>query len=187
MIVAGRIDRVVERETKFGKMYSLQVAGEFYGLGKALGGVAAGDFVEFEAEKNERGYLDIKKGTIKPGTAPAAAPVKAVSNNTGSTTGSGQTSGYSDNRQDSIVYQSSRKDALEFVSMLREEGLIDYGKAKGADKIAILETYVDKTTEHFIAEVKQGKAFPSQGEPKAAAVKSAPAEDNGFPDDQMPY
>lgn len=154
-IISGRVDRVVERTTKFGPFYSIQLQGTYYGLGKSANGVSDGDNVEFIATQNEKGFWDIQKGSLKP----IAAPV--VSDKPQPATGETKSS-YTDTRQDSIVYQSSRKDAIEFVTLLVEQGMIDFGKAKGADKQAIVETYLDKFTEHFVTEVQQNKPFLSQ-------------------------
>jgi hypothetical protein len=57
-------------------------------------------------------------------------------------------------RQNSITYQSARKDALQFVQILQEAGKIDLGKLKGAEAIEALEVYVDNYTERFYQDTK---------------------------------
>lgn len=150
-VIRGQVERVVETPTKFGSLFGFFVDGKRYGAGKSANGVSPGDWVEFSVTQNEKGYLDIDKGSIKPVPAPSGATSPS------SVKASAPTTPYVDTRQDSIVYQSSRKDALHFIQVLMDGGLVDFGKAKNADKIAILETYLDKYTEHFISEVKANK------------------------------
>lgn len=52
-------------------------------------------------------------------------------------------------RQDSIVYQSSRKDALVFLALLVEQGAIKLAGAKAEPKREQLEEYLDEITATF--------------------------------------
>lgn len=168
-IVKGVVERLSEKEGKFGLQCGAKVGETWYDLGKTKMGLREGDSVEFQATQNERGYWRIDKGTIKPVEAPVAASVPVgASARAGSTA-----SAYKDNRQDSIVMQSSRKDALEFVKLLVEVGAVDFGKAKGADKQAIAEAYVDKYTDHFVEEVTALKTSPMQSV-ETETVEDAP-------------
>jgi len=172
-VINGQVERVVEKQGKFGAMFSLLVNGNWYGTGKTSGGVKPGDYVEFAAETNARGFTDVVKGTLKPAPAPAGK--------TASVAAPAASSNSYDSRQDSIVFQSSRKDALAFVGLLLTAGKLDFGKAKGADAIAVLEAYVDKFTEHFVAEAKSGEPYPSQADDKAAAEARGEIEADRIP------
>lgn len=174
-LIKGLVESVKSNEGKFGPMFTIYVGGVGYGTGKNSMGASSGDYVEFTATQNDRGYWNVDKGTLKPATAPAGASAPAQNKPTTAPVG--------DARQDSIVFQSSRKDALEFVKILQAAGKIDFGKSKGADSISILETYVDKFTEHFVAEAKQHKTFSAQGE-KAAAAETKSSDDDG---DELPF
>jgi hypothetical protein len=179
-LIKGLVESVKSNEGKFGPMYSIYVNGTGYGTGKNSQGASAGDFVEFAAVQNERGYWNVEKGTLKPTSAPAgvSAPAAAPTNRPAATTNP-----VGDARQDSIVFQSSRKDALEFVKLLQAAGKIDFGKSKGADSIAILETYVDKFTEHFVSEAAQRKTFPAQ----SAKTDTAAGDSAEDPNDALPF
>jgi hypothetical protein len=178
-LIKGLVESVKSNEGKFGPMYSIYVNGTGYGTGKNSQGASAGDYVEFAAIQNDRGYWNVEKGTLKPTAAPAgvSAPATAPANRPAATTNP-----VGDARQDSIVFQSSRKDALEFVKLLHAAGKIDFGKSKGADSIAILETHVDKFTEHFVSEAAQRKTFPAQSAKAETPVDTA--DDLG---DSLPF
>lgn len=175
--ISGQVQEVTKFDGKFGPMYTLVVDGQKYGIGKTTEGVKAGDWIEFSFVKNAKGYNDVEKGTLRAIDAPQgkSAPAKT-----------GQTNNYVDTRQDSIVLQSSRKDALHFLEIVANKGLVDVGKAKGADALAIYELFLDKYTEHFVSECKQLKTFSSQdvdAEDKEATGKV------GLPDfdDAIPF
>lgn len=174
MQVTGRVERVLETPTKFGSLFSIVVNDTRYACGKTAGGVSAGDWVKFSAEQNPKGYWGIEKNTLVPVPPPTAqtAPVASAPK---------QAAPYVDTRQDSIIYQSSRKDALVLVQMLMAANLIDFGKAKGAAKIDIVEMFVDKYTEHFIDEVKSNKTHC------LSADEETPPSDEAFPEDKINF
>lgn len=179
MIVSGQVERVNSRDTQYGKSYSVLVEGKWYGTGKTAMGTNNGDWVAFEAEENKRGFWDVLKGTMKPAPAPASASKPVAQGSTAIAAVP-----YVDKRQDSIIYQSSRNAAIPFVELLHTVGAIEYGKAKGAQKQAIVELYVDKYTDHFVEETNKQKAFASQ-ESDDSVVKSV---SDDFVDDQdLPF
>jgi hypothetical protein len=108
---------------------------------------------------------------------------------------------YVDVRQDSIIYQSSRKDALEFMKILTDGQLIDFGNAKGAQKIELLEVYLDHYTTRFMEDVKRlappehdspvGAAAPAEAtalaKPARKAKEAAPATSEEEWDDELPF
>lgn len=153
----GVIERLSEKEGKFGPQCGAKVGDIWFDLGKTKMGLREGDSVEFQATQNERGYWRVEKGTIKPVEAPVSASTLVQTSK-----GTGSAAPYKDPRQDSIIHQSSRKDAIETVKLLAELNIIDFGKAKGADKQAIVETYVDKYTDHYVEETKAMKTSPMQ-------------------------
>lgn len=176
-LVQGAVERISEKQGKFGLQIGVKVNETWYDV-KKRGGMQEGDFVEFQATQNERGFWKITDGSLKAVDAPADVS-KAVGTRTSSNTGTGgkgQTFS-NDGRQDSIIYQSSRKDALEFVNLLFHASVIDLGKSKNmADRQAMLETYLDKYTTHFIEEVKAGKPSAMQRETEEAVKgKARPA------------
>jgi hypothetical protein len=181
--IKGQVERVVETPGKFGPMFGVYVSGTRYGSGKTSQGAMPGDWVEFSASQNAKGYWDIDKGTLKPSAAPAGATAFAPSVSKAPNVVSGTT--WKDDRQDSIIHQSSRKDALHFLQILMDGNLIDFGKAKNADKIDIMEAFLDKYTDHFIEEVKANKTSrASEEKPKDGAS----ADKDGAPfDDELPF
>lgn len=67
-MVSGVVDRISERDGKFGKMYSIKLRDNdvWYGLkGYRPGAVKQGQVVEFEAAQNARGYWDADGKNIR--------------------------------------------------------------------------------------------------------------------------
>lgn len=153
MQIQGFLDRVNEKNTNFGKMYDLVVAGKSYGVGKyAPKGVAAGDYIQFEAtQKPGSNFWNVQSGSLskidKPaGIAPAPAP-------------SG--SGSYDDRQVVISKQSALNSALTFVQLLVAADALPIAKkdmttAKAADA---LQAVVDHYTDLFYKQ-STGQDFP---------------------------
>lgn len=183
-IIRGRVDYVNESPSKFpGKpsFYRLKINGTQYGLGRnALPN--QGDTVEFTATQ-KGDFWNIDDGTLQPVKVTrdgAIAPTSSAP--VGPAAAGNSYAAQQDTRQDSIIYQSSRKDALQFVELLNTVGAIDFGKMKGADRAAVLEKYVDEFTTHFVTEVKANKASPSQ----AVTQKAAAATADDF-EDELPF
>lgn len=129
-------------------MYKGAVGGKWVSFGFDQPKVAKGDYVEIVTEM-ENDFEVVKSARkIDPpaaGTASSAhGPVVTVP--------------YIDKRQASIVYQSSRKDALEFVNLLIAQDALPVssaktsaGKAKRYEEILAL---VDKLTVQFFYDVE---------------------------------
>lgn len=136
----GFVTKIDNRQTKFGTYYDVYVDNKNMGGGKfPPKGVAEGDFVEYEMEKNARGYEQIKAGTLRKVEAPAG--VKAPAAPAPST--------ISMDKQDVISRQAALNSALSFVNVLVAAGGIPEGKtltpAKKAEKLeAILLSYTAK-------------------------------------------
>lgn len=174
MLVQGVVEKVQEYPSKYqdkwGKakpsMWAFFVDNIRYSAGNVKP-PAVGSNVSFEAAQDDKGYWNADGSTIKVSQAVTntqAPPVGQIPN---------KTLAFNDVRQDSIIYQSSRKDALEFVGMLLNAGLIDFGKAKSASKTDIVEIYVDNYTTRFFNDCKRlappEHDSPVDAEPIAAA------------------
>ena len=170
MLVQGIVEKVQEYPSKYqdkwGKakpsMWAFFVDNTRYSAGNVKP-PAVGSNVSFEAAQDEKGYWNADGSTIKTGPAVVAEKPAAVVGM------GGKVPAFNDVRQDSIIYQSSRKDALEFVGMLLQAGLIDFGKAKSASKTDIVEIYVDNYTTRFFDDCKR-LAPPEHGSPVDAQL-----------------
>lgn len=196
MLIQGVVERVQEYPSKYqdkwGKpkpsMWAMIVDNTRYSLG-TVKPPAQGTSVRFEATQDEKGYWNADGSTLatQAASTPTAAPAATA-----------QAGKVVDLRQDSIIYQSSRKDSLEFVSMLLANGLIDFGKAKGAQKIEMVEIFLDTYTTRFFDDCKRlappEHNSPVDAEPIAEAQalakparKAKPVEaTEGFEDD-LPF
>lgn len=206
MTIAGFVEKLQEYPSqykdKFDKpkpsMWAAIVDNTRYTLGNhKWAPVKEGEYISFEASQDAKGYWVADVSTLKK----EAAPEKAVAETAGPVTNAGVTrSVANDPRQDSIIYQSQGTRALNFVDLLLRNNLIDFGKAKGAQKIEIVEIYMDNYTQRFFDDVKR-LAPPEHDSPvdaeTAAAVTAiakpvrkpkaeAPASD-GFEDDDLPF
>ena len=137
----GFITKIEERDTKFGKYYDLHVGSEKLGMGKfPPKGMAVGDYVRYEVETTDKGYKNLKNGSLekleKPAGVEPPKPPKA------STIGL--------DRQDVISRQAALNSALQFLEVLTANDALPAGAKnlspdKKADKIeAILMEYVQR-------------------------------------------
>jgi len=147
-----------------------------YGTGKVAAPVKEGDYIEFEAEQKGQ-YWNADPRTIKQLAKPTVpsnvevAPKRTWVPDT--------------DRQDSIIYQSSRKDSIETVKLLIESNALDFGKAKTvAQKVELVEMYIDKFTVRYFDDTKR-LAPPEHPVEEAKAQTPKPAE--LFPDDDIPF
>lgn len=172
-------------------MFSMVVDGTRYSTKSKDMSKLEGKYVEFEAEQSGE-YWNADPSTVKE----IPAPTKGPSKSNGAVAPSTATA---NDRQDSIIYQSSRKDAIEMVNAMLTAGLIDFGKAKGAQKMELYEVYVDHYTVRLFDDTKR-LAPPQHADPRDAelpeaassiarpARKAKPAEqDNDFADDDIPF
>ncbi len=136
---------------------------------KRFGGIVEpGKVIEFEATPNSDGKSTTVQGDIREVVqAPAASPgTPAMPNNTG--------------RDNSIQYQSARKDALEFVKLLVSTEGLKLGKDAGK-KEGILFAALDRYTSFFFKDIVTLGAVvreaESEGEPEAPAAEAASGDD----------
>jgi len=148
MIVTGQIEKIAIKKTQYGDYYDAYVNGTKYGIGKKRPAFSDGDWVTFEAEQNEKGFYNADPTTFKK------VEPKTKTSTTASTGETKRTWVPDDKRQDSISYQAARNSALVFVDLLLKAEKVDFGKMKGADSIALLETYVDNYTTRFFEDTK---------------------------------
>ena len=140
--VSGELKVIKKNDHGF---YSVKIGDTWYGTGKkeAPAGVAQGDMVEGEFILEKEKYKNITKAGLTK--AAKVAPAGA--------TGAGEktTSSWAA-KDDSIRYQSSRKDALTLLGL---PGVLDsiVGKAKPADRQGLVEALVDKYTASYFEDV----------------------------------
>lgn len=144
--ISGVVERKGERATSAGTTYSITVDNVNYGFYKTVPKCSEGDYVEFYAKQNGN-YWNADAKTLKLIDRPASPPKPQPA-------AKGAWVPDKD-RQDSIIYQSARKDALEFVQVLLTAGILDLGKSKtAAGKIEVAEIYLDKYTQRFFEDTK---------------------------------
>lgn len=144
----SKVNGIVEEKgnniTKAGVTWYLKIDNIRYGFYKTEPKCKQGDFVEFDASQNGN-YWNAEAKTLRVMPGAQQPKVSAGIPATGKSTWVPDK-----DRQDSIIYQSARKDALEWVQILSAHGLIDVGKSKNnADKIKAMEVYLDNYTKRF--------------------------------------
>lgn len=107
----GRIQKINERDGQYGKMFSIQVDGQWYSAGKYPPKAIEGDYVEFEwvAKGNYR--------NADPKTIRKAAPQSGASTG-GSVQSAGPAAPFVDKRQEIISAQWGINAAIETVGIL---------------------------------------------------------------------
>ena len=150
--------------------YSVKIDGTWYGMdSKKDPGVVQGDIVEGSYFlKNDKYKTITKAGLTK--AAKSVAPVGATSS--GSPGGTNWTA-----KDDSIRYQSSRKDALAFLGL---PGVLEsiVGKAKPADKVGLVEALVDKYTAGYFEDVATFGAVARANGTTTEDPAAPPADDS---------
>jgi hypothetical protein len=140
--VSGEVSVVViKNQTKSGKplrspLYSINMNDTWFNFGFDNPKVSKGDSVSFEAKKDQYGMV---------GDASSVVVNSSVGNSAGSSVAVVATS--SNNRQNSIVYQSSRKDAINVVGILLDVDAISLPAKK--DKMDVILSLVDTITEEY--------------------------------------
>ncbi len=161
--VSGELKVVKKNDFGF---YSVKIGDTWYGTGSKNepAGVAKGDIVEGEFELEKGKYKTITKSGL-------TKVAKQTSSSAGSTGGATNWAA----KDDSIRYQSSRKDALAFLAL---PGVLDavVAKAKPADKVGIIESLVDKYTASFFEDVATFGAV-ARAAGTAATDPAAPPND----------
>jgi hypothetical protein len=149
--------------------YSVKIDGTWYGTGsKKDPGVVAGDIVEGEFELEKGKYKTITKSGLKKTAAPAGAAQQDKQQSTGTNWAA---------KDDSIRYQSSRKDALAFLGL---PGVLEsiVGKAKPADKVGLVEALVDKYTAGYFEDVATFGAVARANGTTTEDPAAPPSEDD---------
>jgi len=201
--VVGFVEKVTEYPSKFkGKdsAWAAIVDNVRYSFGfSRWQPVKEGEYVGFEASQDAKGYWVADLSTIKKEQAPA----KQTGSSSQRAAASSGVAPAGDLRQDSIIYQSQGTRAVAFVDMLLRNSLVDFGKAKGAQKIELVEVYVDHYTKRFFDDVKR-LAPPEHESPvdaeapaevtaiakpprKKVAAPAAEEDEGDFADDVLPF
>ena len=171
--VIGAIEHITSRTTSYGEMYDVEINGKRYGHGKVKPKFLAGDCVKFSVLRNGQ-YMNVRPGTMEkhdvaqptPATTVLAAVEKAPTPTSGGTYASKE-----DSRQNSIVLQSARKDAIEVTKLLLQADACGI-KAKDtwATKHELLLGLVNDLTRRFYHNVIDWKEFAGPTPPKIAPV-----------------
>ena len=142
--VTGIVEAVsAKTETKAGKklrspMYSFKLDdGNWYGCGFDNPHINKGMTVFFNFEEGQYG----KQAVVSSMEVVEEAATKPA-------TAGGPATSYSNDRQNSIVCQSSRNDALEFAKLAQETGALVLPTSK-ANKLEALEAFVEMYTDKF--------------------------------------
>lgn len=122
-------------------LYSVCIAGDWYGAGFDKPACDEGDFVNYEIEQNGK-YKNIKSISV------ASAPAAPSGNNSG-----GNGVQRVDTRDISIRYQSSRKDALQLTEILLANDALAV-PAKKADKADAIIAFVEDVTNQFYVKLQ---------------------------------
>ncbi|MCK5016222.1 MAG: hypothetical protein KAS32_04040 [Candidatus Peribacteraceae bacterium] len=156
--VTGAIQAVsVRRETKAGKalrspLYSFNIEDVWYNCGFSNPAVSKGDRVSFEFSEDAYGKVcDVESlVTTASGASGATSPAMPVR---------------PDSRQNSIVYQSSRKDAINVATIVVSNGLLKLPAAK-ADQVDALLGFIESLTDDFAVAALTPEIKPVQAETK---------------------
>lgn len=111
-----------------------------------------GDYIKLDATPKGDNW-EVVKGSIKVSKNPPAKPAAPAQEKS-----AGKSEGYnSPDRQNSIVYQSSRKDAVETVALLLEHGALKLVKADtkagAASRFDLITAAIDKVTVAYFNDV----------------------------------
>lgn len=180
-VVTGVVEEVSSRVGAYGTMYSIKVDGTWYGAGNIKPG-EKGDTLKFSAYKNgqywnAKQFEKVEGGTPTQAvtTAPEArsAPVAEQPTETAkpTTTAAPIRQEYNkpfDERQSSIVFQSSRNTALELVKLLVANEAAGFTKAdKGKDKHEKIIALHDDLTTRLYHQAMDHINFVGKAPPKA--------------------
>lgn len=150
--------------------YSIKLDGQplFFraGTNRYAGIAESGNRVAFDYTPNADG----KSGNITGPVTLAAAPAPAASGSVGFVP--------SGERQNSIVYQSSRKDAIELVKLILSTEAIAV-PAKKADRLEFIEALVDHYTATMFEDVNTLGAVTRENEGGGVPSEGSNGEDDG--------
>lgn len=179
----GVVEKLYANQTKVGTTYAFIVDGQRYGTYKTKPACSEGDYISFDAEK-KGDFWNADPKSIKKAEG---GPVKAAPTQASPSYATKQ-----DDRQDSIIYQSSRKDALQFLDIAVAAGVVDLGTKTAGKKIEALNLFVDKQTQRYFEDVKNLGHEEAEAAPKATkAVKVVkepePVEEEEEINDDIPF
>jgi len=153
-----------------------------------------GDFVEFEAEKGDNGYINFVKGTgtlVKnPPARASAKKAGSPSAGTGTEGDTGSSSGDA-NRQTQIVLQHSQEMAVRMVELLHGLDALPISaaatKAGEAKRFSEVNAIVDKLTVRFYNDVVTGRLLTTVADTvqDTKADGAIPGADDGKQEDRL--
>lgn len=182
--IQGVVARKLEKPTRNGKvMYTIQVDGNYYGGMFDDPGCKEGDTVSFESSQNGN-FNNVQKGTLQVVQNNNPAPqAQAGGNGQG-----GNRDEYwnsrakaDEARQVSIVYQSSRKDAIEVAKAMIENDLVSQPTKKG-DKYDWFVGLVDVLTDRFHKDVADMGEYGQRTGQYDIVGDEEQGQDDGFGD-----
>ena len=172
--VTGQVYKLFDKQLGRRTLWSVRLENDpiYYRMdeNRGAGIVEVGNWIEFEAVANSDGKSAnmVEAPRLLPSPAPSsAAPVGAVA------AVSGNSGGYAA-RETSIHYQSARKDALQFVSVIASQGAVTL-PAKAAGKLKALEALVDYYTALYFEDIGTGGAVTRATQAAYDEAASAPA------------
>lgn len=133
----GIVETVIKNK---GGFYAIKLPDAWYGTGeKSDPGLRQGDMIKFEYAMNGA-FRNIVKNTLTklPNDAPKAGNAQPKSNWVPDA-----------DRQKSIIFQSSRKDAIEVAKLALAQGAVSL-PAKKADQMGALMALIDEITARYV-------------------------------------
>lgn len=184
-MIQGQITRVLEKQWNDKTFYTIQVDGEYYGLGEAKPKAKPGDTAQFEADKNPKGFWAIKKGTlaITPAPAESVSTAPVVAQVGGKSQGSNEFWANKEAREVKNDHLRSlgaaRNTAIEWIKFLTQTESLKL-PAKTADKEQALNLLLNNYVELFMSEEIKREAKPGKAQvvEEAQPVPSAANVDN---------
>ena len=178
-IIKGKVQKISSRDTQYGAMYSIQVNGEYYSVGKYPPKCAEGDYVKFDVTQNGK-YWNLTKGSKVEKVSAEDVPASSSSPSAASSGYSRPAYGGDDKRQEVISKQAARNSALEFTQLALSCGAIEFPKTASADKkFAILTAFVDETTEKYY-NYSVGKVAKAEGTDAGDDGEDNPADSENW-------
>lgn len=178
--ISGVVDAIINRDTQYGTMYSIEVNGKQYGFGKTSPNFGEGRYISFYASQNDKGYWQadarsVTFGENEAGPSSPRASVTVMSQPAPVSRGAS----VEEKRQASIIYQSSRKDAIEFLKLCKDADVLPIKKSakSGADYDALVGVLNKITGEFFAAASNPSSGKISDVTPAEAAATEKAAGD----------
>lgn len=152
----GIVFRVFEKKYRDKMLYSLKFDGQdnYYRMNenRFSGKIEAGFELKIGYTTDQNGNHVLIPEQIKTISTSGAAPEPGKSSSGGG--GSAPASGGGTSTQQAIQYQSSRKDALEFVRIIADNEVVKLpAKTKPDERLAALEALVDRYTARFFLDI----------------------------------